>query len=52
MRIIRVFLAAASLAAAKSDKPLTQTVLNRYQAMRQNLIETAEAMPRSTTGSG
>src|ERR1051326_3863550 len=45
MRPICILLVSCAPALAQSPNPLTDAVMNRYKAIRQNLIESAEAMP-------
>ncbi len=45
MKPICILLMCGAAALAQSQNPLTESVMGRYKTIRQNLIESAEAMP-------
>lgn len=45
MKTICILLACCTAALAQPANPLTNAVMNRYKGIRQNVIESAEAMP-------
>jgi hypothetical protein len=50
MKTICVLLMCGAAALAQAPNPLTDAVMNRYKGIRQNLIESAEAMPEEGYG--
>lgn len=45
MKTVCLLMVSCAAARAQSPNPLTDAVMNRYNGIRQNLIESAEAMP-------
>jgi hypothetical protein len=50
MKTITILFLSCGAALAQSANPLTDAVMARYKAIRQNLIESAEAMPEGDYG--